>query len=168
MSEIRLRALELMDVDTLYEWENDTAAWQEGSTIAPFSRRQLMDYVTTYDGDIYSARQLRLMIAVEGHIGAVGAIDLYEFDPVNLRAGVGIYLSPEFRGAGYGRAALEELAAYCRDRLGMHQLWAIAGQDNHRSRALFEECGFTASGRLRSWLRRGTAYTDAYLYQRML
>lgn len=56
---ITLRALEPVDVDTLYRWENDTRIWEAGSTLAPFSRKQLWDYIDTYDGDIYAARQLR-------------------------------------------------------------------------------------------------------------
>ena len=46
---ISLRALEPVDVDTLYRWENDPAVWGVGLTIAPYSRKQLWDYVNNYD-----------------------------------------------------------------------------------------------------------------------
>lgn len=42
---ISLRALEPIDVDTLYRWENDPAVWGVGLTLAPYSRKQLWDYV---------------------------------------------------------------------------------------------------------------------------
>lgn len=166
-SQITLRALEPIDVDTLYRWENDPAVWGVGSTIAPYSRKQLWDYIDTYDGDIFSAKQLRLMIALPSG-ETIGTVDLYDFDPANSRCAVGILIAPEWRRQGYARLALERLADHCRRHLSLHQLYSIAGADNTASRALFESAGYTISGRLRSWLRTANTYTDAYLYQKML
>ncbi len=103
---IDLRALEPIDVDTLYRWENDPAVWGVGSTMAPYSRKQLWDYVDSYDGDIFTARQLRLMITIpsgkDGEVKeTVGTVDLYDFDPVNSRCAVGILIAPEYRRRGY-------------------------------------------------------------------
>ena len=35
---IALRPLEPTDLDTLYQWENDTALWVVSDTVAPYSR----------------------------------------------------------------------------------------------------------------------------------
>lgn len=164
---MRLRALEPIDVDTLYSWENNPAVWGVGSTLAPYSRKQLWDYIDSYDGDIYSAKQLRLMIDLPGG-ETIGTVDLYDFDAANSRCAVGILIAPPYRRQGYGRAALDALADYCRTRLSLHQLYCIAGADNIASRTLFERAGYTISGRLRSWLRSANTYTDAYIYQKML
>ena len=164
---MRLRALEPIDVDTLYSWENNPAVWGVGSTLAPYSRTQLWDYIDSYDGDIYSAKQLRLMIDLPGG-ETIGTVDLYDFDAANSRCAVGILIAPPYRRQGYGRAALDALADYCRTRLSLHQLYCIAGADNIASRTLFERAGYTISGRLRSWLRSANTYTDAYIYQKML
>ena len=164
---MRLRALEPIDVDTLYSWENNPAVWGVGSTLAPYSRKQLWDYIDSYDGDIYSAKQLRLMIDLPGG-ETIGTVDLYDFDAANSRCAVGILIAPPYRRHGYGRAALDALADYCRTRLSLHQLYCIAGADNIASRTLFERAGYTISGRLRSWLRSANTYTDAYIYQKML
>ena len=164
---MRLRALEPIDVDTLYRWENDPAVWGVGSTLAPYSRKQLWDYIDSYDGDIFAAKQLRLMIELPTG-ETIGTADLYDFDAVNSRCAVGILIAPPYRRQGHGLAALDALADYCRSRLSLHQLYCIAGADNTASRTLFERAGYTISGRLRSWLRSANAYTDAYLYQKML
>lgn len=163
-----LRALEPIDVDTLYRWENDPAVWSVGATLAPYSRKQLWDYVNNYDADIYSAKQLRLMIVADDSGETVGTVDLYDFDAANSRSGVGILIAPPFRRRGYALKALAEVADYCRKRLSLHQLYAVAGADNHPSRALFDKAGYTISGRLRSWLRSANSYSDAYVYQLML
>ncbi|MDE6038100.1 MAG: GNAT family N-acetyltransferase [Duncaniella sp.] len=164
---MRLRALEPIDVDTLYRWENDPAVWGVGSTLAPYSRKQLWDYIDSYDGDIFAAKQLRLMIELPTG-ETIGTADLYDFDAVNSRCAVGILIAPPYRRQGHGLAALDALAEYCRSRLSLHQLYCIAGADNTASRTLFERAGYTISGRLRSWLRSANTYTDAYLYQKML
>ena len=163
-----LRALEPQDALLLYEWENDPHIWAQGCTLAPYSLKQLRDYTENYDGDIYSARQLRLMIVADDTGETVGTVDLYDFDPVNSRCGVGILVAPPYRRKGYALKALEDVAEYCRTRLSLHQLWCVAGADNEASRSLFTRAGYKASGCLQSWLRTADRYTDAYIYQFIL
>lgn len=165
---ILLRALEPGDLDTAYRWENDARLWRMGETSAPLSRQQLWEYISNYDADIFAARQLRLVIELRTTGESIGALDLYDFDPVNSRSGVGILIEGSHRGKGYGLAALEIAAEYCRRRLSMHQLWAIVAADNAASRSLFERAGYRTSGRLQSWIREANAYTDALVYQKML
>lgn len=168
---ISLRALEPIDVDTLYRWENDPAVWGVGLTLAPYSRKQLWDYVNNYDGDIYAARQLRLMIDTrdaEGRTQTIGTIDLYDFDPANSRCGIGILIAPEHRGKGYGLRALTLAAGYCRGRLSLHQLYCIVGEENSSSRRLFEKADYNICGRMKSWLLSGGKYSDAYICQKFL
>lgn len=166
---IALRALEPDDLDTVYRWENDPALWPWGNTCAPLSRHALKQYIDTYDADIHAARQLRLMI-VDAAIGdrRLGTIDLFDYDPVNRRAAVGIFVDDSARRQGVALRALRLTAEYCRERLGMHQLWATVAADNRPSRALFESAGFKIAGRLKSWLRTGRTFNDAYIYQRFL
>ncbi len=165
---ISLRALEPEDVDILYGWENDTDVWDDGATLAPFSRALLQDYVTNYEPDIYKARQLRFMIVKTESGEAIGTVDLYDFDPRNQRCGVGILIATPHRRNGYAAAALKILSTYCGRHLGFHQLYSIAGVDNIASRHTFQSAGFKVSGRLRSWIRNGRSYRDAYVMQLLL
>lgn len=165
---ITLRALEPTDLDVMYRWENDAELWRYGSTVAPFSRKLLWEYISGYDADIYAARQLRLMI-VENESGeAVGALDLTDYDPVNQRAAVGIFIDKNKQRLGYASRAIGLLSAYCAERVGMHQLWAVVPDDNAPSRALFSACGFKITGHLQSWLKTRTSYMDAYIYQKFI
>lgn len=164
---IILRALEPEDLDTLFSCENDTGIWDVGTTIAPFSRRQLADYIATYDNDIFRARQLRLMIDMRAGSATVGILDIFDFDPANARAGIGILIFPGFARHGYASRAINLAAAYCSRILGIHQLYAHIPADNRPSLALFRKCGFSTSGRLRSWLRRGQSFTDVIIVQNL-
>ena len=164
---ITLRPPEPGDLDSMYLWENDTRLWNVGTTSAPFSRAILESYIAGYSADIYAERQLRLVIIDNDSGAQAGCVDLFDFDPVNLRAGVGIIVDPRFRRRGFARHALALLERYCAVRLGMHQLWAAVPADNTPSRAAFAAAGYSVSGRLRSWVRSGASYTDAYIYQLM-
>lgn len=171
---ISLRALEPIDVDTLYHWENDPGLWSAGVTLAPYSRKQLWDYVNNYDGDIFSAKQLRLMIDLHPACDnpdsrvTIGTLDLFDFDAANSRCGVGILIAAPYQRQGYGLRALELASRYCRGVYSLHQLHSIVSADNVASRGLFEKAGYSISGRLRSWLRNANRYTDAYFYQKFL
>ena len=165
---IYLRALEPDDAAILYEWENDPSVWQYGDRRAPLSMTQLRDYALNYDADPIRAGQLRLVVALCATDEAVGCIDLYEIDATNARAGVGVLTEKGRRGKGYALRALQLLCRYARVTLSLHQLWCNVSEENTASRGLFKKCGFETCGRLRSWLRRGDRYADAYFMQRML
>lgn len=167
MNDIVLRALEPADIDTIYQWENDLDNWKVGAAAAPFSRKQIHEYILSYRGDVFADKQLRLMISnTEGE--RLGCVDLFDCDWVNSRCGVGILVDKTFRQQGIGAQALEKMIQYSRERLGLHQLYCVIGGDNEPSRRLFQKVGFSISGRLRSWLRRGPHYQDAYFYQKLL
>ncbi len=163
---ISLRAPEMSDVDVMYLWENDRKSWIDGRIRTPLSRQLLWDYVNNYNPDLFVAGQLRMMICVDGE--AVGMVDLYDVDSMNRRAGVGIIIAPETRRKGYALRALNLLSDYSKRELGLHQLWAITIDENVASRELFHRALYSVSGRLRSWVRVGAQYHDAYISQRLL
>lgn len=164
---IYLRAPEPADLDKLYIWENDTSLWNAGNAVAPYSRKQLWDYIESYDADIFTSRQLRFIIAENGTNTPVGTIDLYDFDPVNRHVSIGILIAEQHRGKGLGAHALNVLCEYCRIHLGIHSLMAITGKDNAAGLKVFKSCGFSTSGSLKSWIRRGKSYQDAVIMQRL-
>ncbi len=165
---IILRAPEPDDLDIMTQWENDTRLWRIGSTVAPYSRHCLKKYIENYCGDIFSDQQLRLMVTDITTGATVGAVDLYEFDPLNLRAAVGIVISESERRQGYGKETLTLTTDYCRRCLGLHQLYCLVPEDNDISLALFRSVGFNITGRLRSWLREGRTYRDVFTLQLLL
>lgn len=165
---IRLRAPEPADLDTLYIIENDPSLWADGVTFAPLSRKQMFDYIDSYDGNIYSAGQLRLVIESVADGSVAGVIDLYDYDPVNLRAYVGVTVMASQRGHGVGHRALTLLCEYCRDSLHLHQLAAVVRAENRASVALFAGCGFTVTGHFPDWVRRGDDWVDAIHMQRLI
>lgn len=100
---------------------------------------------------------------------AVGAVDLFEVDPVNRRAGVGILIhAAKDRGRGYASDAVQALCRYAAGTLGMHQLWCNVGADNAASLRLFRAAGFTEVGIKRDWQWRPDGYRDEVMMQKIL
>lgn len=165
---VTLRAPEPDDVDMLFLLENASARCEAGFTSAPASRFEISRYIESYDGDIYAARQLRLIVTERDGGRAVGAVDIADFEPRDRRGFVGIAIAEDCRRRGLGTAALRLMCDFAAVSLGMHQLAAQVAADNEASRRLFEACGFKACGCMRSWLRRGRTYADAMLYQRLM
>ena len=161
---VSLRALEPEDLDTLYQIENDRTLWDVGTTNVPYSRFLLNDYLLKATGDIYTDKQVRLVVE-DRHRQTVGLIDLFDFNPKHRRAEIGLVVSTARRGQGYGQAALRQLIDYARRTLHLHQLYAFVADDNEPSLALFRQTGFSTSVRLSQWLYDGKDYHDAVFAQ---
>lgn len=168
MASYRFRALEPEDLDFISRWENDPEQWDYSDTVAPLSRVQLKNYIDTYDPDPFHAGQLRLMVEDIRQHEPVGIVDLYKISAVHARAMVGIFIDPAYRRRGIGTASLRRLAAYVRDRLGLHQLAAIIAADNIASQELFRKCGYVHSGTLSQWRRLPSGLMDVHIYQLIL
>ena len=162
---ITLRALEPEDIDLLFEWENNEDNWTFSQTIAPFSKHTLAIYIRDSDKDIYEVKQLRMMITTQAG-KTVGAIDLFDFDPLNLRAGLGILIHDrEDRSKGYATSALDLMIRYCFEKLGLHQIFANILTDNEISMKLFFKAGFQLIGTKKDWIRDGEIWKDEHLLQ---
>lgn len=163
---IYLRALEPQDLDFLYLVENDETLWEVSATQTPYSRFLISQYLENAQQDIYEAKQLRLAICRENDFPAVGLIDLFDFDPKNRRAGIGILVQHENdRTRGIGREALGLLISFAFQQLQLHQLYANISFDNAASLALFTSFGFEKVGVKKDWNLVDGQYKDEFLFQ---
>lgn len=162
---IALRALEPEDKNLLYEWENDTALWKVSETLIPFSKFILEQFINESTKDIYEAKQLRLVICMKENGAAIGAVDLFEFDPFHLRCGVGIVITAQHRNKGYATKALELTKKYAFNILKLHQLYCNISENNKQSLALFQGVGFKITGRREQWLKNDEQWENLCLLQ---
>ncbi|HEX2394166.1 MAG TPA: GNAT family N-acetyltransferase [Bacteroidales bacterium] len=167
-TEIILRAPEPSDLEILYRWENDRETWQVSNTITPFSKYILEKYIENAHLDIYQVKQLRLMIDVKEKLSVktVGTIDLFDFDPYHLRAGVGILIGDKSdRGQGYASQALGKFIQYCFNILQLHQLFCNITPTNVESLRLFKKWGFRITGRKADWIKTVDGFAEELLLQ---
>ena len=160
-----LRAVEPSDIDHLFLWENDPEIWHISNTTEPFSRFKLEQYVLSTDQDIFSSRQLRLIICLKENNQPIGSVDLFDFDPINHRAGIGILLDAASRGKGLASESLDLFIHYCFEVLQLHQLYCNILPSNQPSLDLFQKKGFFKSGIKKDWVFINNNWCDELLFQ---
>ncbi len=171
---IQLRALEPSDLKLLYRWENDSTVWSVSGTLVPFSKFVLEEFVNQAHQDIYTNKQVRLMIDLkymddedsEDEVQCIGCVDLFDFDPKNKRAGVGILIANQAdRGKGFATEALHLIIDYGFEVLDLHQLYSNVRVDNESSVALFKRLGFEITGLKQDWVYYQGKFYDEYNMQ---
>ncbi|OGX86284.1 GNAT family N-acetyltransferase [Hymenobacter lapidarius] len=165
---VYLRALEPEDLDFLFALENDADIWGVSDTLAPVSRHALREYLAHASADFYLVRQLRLVVTTEIGRTPVGVVDLFDYDPLHQRAGIGITVLATERRHGYARQALALMKEHARRVLRLHQLYATVGADNTPSMKLFHATGFRQVGTRQQWLRTPGGWLDAVEWQCLL
>lgn len=176
---IRLRKLEPADLPFLYHWENDASVWADSDTHNPLSKQDLRDYIESTTGDIYRDGQLRLIIeqvapsseadlalsgGTTGDLAAVetvGCIDLFDFDPRNRKAAMGLYIAPEARHHGAGYEAVKQMEQYAFTCLNLRLLYVVIREQNAACIALYRRLGYQEIAHLPQWTIEGDAVVFA-------
>lgn len=158
---IKLRKIEPSDLPFLYQWENDASSWADGANHNPLSQQDLRSYIESTTGDIYRDGQLRLIIMEDET--TLGCIDLFDFDPRNRRAAIGMYIIPEARGKGLGKEALKQLEDYAFGFLNLRLLYATIATQNIPCSTLYKNAGYAPSSPLTHW----TLESDAVFWLKM-
>ena len=165
---IRLRAIEPSDLDFLYKIENDPELWRVGNTLIPYSRHQLEQYILSSQHDLYTEKQLRLMIDLilpQNKNKTIGVIDLFDFEPHHKHAGIGIFVIPEEQEKGYATESIRVLVRYCFEVLDIHMLYCNITAGNNASIRLFEKSGFVECGLKKEWRFLDDRWIDELMFQ---
>ena len=99
---------------------------------------------------------------------SVGTIDLYDFDPIHSRAGIGILIDSEYRRQNIGFQSLTLMEEYALHVLHLHQLYAFIPKKNEASYRLFLKSGFKVSGTLQDWLNTENGFEAVECMQKIL
>ncbi|EGJ71117.1 GCN5-related N-acetyltransferase [Bacteroides coprosuis DSM 18011] len=165
--QILLRPIEPEDLELLYRVENDGTVWTSCNTTMPYSKFFLKKYLESMQGDIFSDKQLRLVIEQKANYQPIGIIDLYDMVPLHQRAEIGIIILEEFRSLGYGKEAIFLLLEYAFSHLFLHQIYAYVAVSNTQSVHLFKSCGFEEVAQLKDWIFTQDGFEDVLLLQKV-
>ena len=166
IGDVELRTLEPEDFRVVHRWEGEIDAWMANSASAPFSRHTLWRYFKNYNCDIYSTHEVRMIVMLAGE--PVGMLDVFNFDPMNSRAEVGVYVCAEHRRGGVGETAVRiAVENYAFGRLNLNQVYCTIRRSNEAALALFRQAGFTGETVLAQWISAGNGvFEDAVIMQR--
>lgn len=161
---VSLRIAEPEDADQIYAWENDRRIWRVSDTSAPTSLFQIEQFLLS-NSDLTSNRQLRLMIELSDEPHPVGSVDLFDYDPIHERIGVGILIDEAHRQKGIAKKAIGLVVEYLFTDLMVHQIHCLIDETNIESQKLFEGLGFQCGGRRKDWIKTPEGFIDALFYQ---
>ena len=159
---VTLRRPNLLDLDQLLLWENnlDNSLFSDNPIF--YTAEQIEEFLTS-DQDIFLNLQMRFMIDSSG--SAVGCIDLFEYDMVNSRAGVGIFIDEKFRNMGIATKALSLLKSIFIKDYFISNLHANILHTNKASIQLFKRAGFNKNGVKENWIRTENSMLDVWFFQ---
>lgn len=161
---VALRVAEPNDAVIIFSWENDMQVWRDSETRVPYSLRQIEQFLLN-NNNLYSEKQLRLVIEDIQNGQPIGCIDIYDFDDFNSRAGLGILIDEKYRGQGFAKKAIELLLDYCFNTLLLNQVYALTLATNINSIKLFESLGFKRCGERKQWYKTADGFIDQIEFQ---
>ena len=167
INEYILRALEPYDLDILYDTENDKSLWKYSNTSSPFSKHSLKKFIENSHLDIIEHKQVRLVLSDKNNL-PFGFIDLFKYDMINKRAGVGVIIFEKYRSRGLGSISLDLIENYVKKYIPIHQLYANISSENIESIKLFEKHNYLKVGNKKDWIYYNNKYFDELLYQKIL
>ncbi len=160
---IKIRELELDDANFILEIENNKSIWKVSNTTEEYNLRDIEIFISKNHLEGLSSGQKRWIIATKKE--AVGCIDIFDYDAINQRAGIGIVIHPKFQNQKIGQQALALFIKYARKTIKLHQLYCTILEDNIASKLIFEKQGFKITGRRNEWTYFENNYYDELFYQ---
>lgn len=164
---LRLRTMVPEDVDFMLRIENNPAVWEISNNAAPYTREEVLKFVTESTHRLEVDGQLRLLMERTGDATPVGFLDLLDYSALHRRAEVGILVDEPFRRQGYAREALRMIHTYMQTYPRLHQLYAYVPKSNEASHQLFLKSGYQETALLKDWVKFKTGYQEVYVMQQL-
>lgn len=146
---IKLRAVELSDVDRYVAWLNDREVTRHLQRRYQLSRLAEENWLRKDDTKLIGFAGGNYAIETKDgvHIGSVG---FHYANPENRKATLGIAIGDKaYWSKGYGTDAILTLLRFGFDEMNLHRIDLGVDADNARAIACYWKCGFVEEGRLR-------------------
>ena len=158
---IKLRNLQLDDVEDRYKWSLDKEVSKYLSVpdkYPPFTKEETKKWIQLCMNGTNGYLQKSILTEDNIHIGWV---DLKNFDKINNNAEVGITIgNKDYWGKGYGAAAMIEMLNHGFEELKLHKIWLRVDRDNEKAIKSYIKVGFVEEGVLREDRLRQGKYID--------
>jgi ribosomal-protein-serine acetyltransferase len=150
-----LRILESRYVEELYELtlkhRDHLRAWLPWAH-ADYTVEDTRSFVQNALKEFVATGAVPAGIWAEGRL--VGVISMLTIDWVDRSTSIGYWMSQDYQGRGFMRAAFQAILDYAFDDLELHRIEVRCATGNTRSRSFPEKAGFAHEGTLRQaqWL----------------
>lgn len=158
---IKLRAVELDDVEKLAKWRSNPDVYEYFYEYEPLSTIQQKKWL---EKELENKENKFFIVStLDGE--AVGTVGFVDIDWRNRKAEWGRILIAEqkYRKDGYGSEVLILILEYAFEHLNLNKLYCEALVSNQKAIALYKKFGFKEDGRLRSHIYKQGKYVDVSL-----
>ncbi|HBG71674.1 MAG: hypothetical protein A2W93_06815 [Bacteroidetes bacterium GWF2_43_63] len=155
-----LRTPDMSDIQFMLDIENDERYWHLSGNNSPYSPEDIERFVADSASNLEADRQLRLVIIEIASKQRAGLIDVFDYDSMHKRAGVGIFLKEEFRNKGLASDSLRVLIQYLFKIVQLHQVWCNVLIENTESLKLFLNAGFEQTCIKKEWVFHNKVFHD--------
>lgn len=140
---LRLDVVAPGDESFLFDWENNPENWAVSEGEGPYTMSEIKSFITTCD-DLERHGQIRFVVRKISDNMPLGALDLFNYQKRNRKAGLGILIANiQDRKKGYASECLSDHLTQIIDYFNLSEVYALVFRDNIASVRLFEKCGFT-------------------------
>ena len=164
---IYLRTITPNDVNLILNWENNPDNWKISSITQPYTKQQITEFANT-NQDIYQHQQLRLIICLTKNNQVIGNIDLFDFEPLHKRVGIGILIDKPYRNKGFAKQSITLAEEYCQLILDVKNMFCNILEDNPHSIKLFTSLNYKKIAIKPQWHFHNNNWFDEGLYIKKL
>ncbi|MBN1329643.1 MAG: GNAT family N-acetyltransferase [Candidatus Heimdallarchaeota archaeon] len=144
---VRLRALEISDIDEIMKFWNNIDLRRELGPIIPNSRKEREDWIRQTWEEKNTGRGYTFAIEDKEKKTFLGHASLRGVRAINRTATVSIAIyNKENRGKGYGTDAMKVLLHFGFDYLNLHRIGLNVFETNTAAIHVYEKIGFTKVG----------------------
>ena len=159
---IKLRKPNQTDFNNLLNWENNIKNTIYTDQPIFYTKNQVRKFLNS-NHDLFLNNQIKLIIQNEDL--ALGCIDLFDYDMINSRAGIGVFIDEKYRNQGVAFKAINLLKVMSSKQFLIAQLYANIVSTNQKSINIFEKSGFIRNGVKENWIRNENSFVDVFFYQ---
>ena len=161
---VRLRSVELTDLDAIMENWNDLKLREFLSSPLPFAREEEKDWIKSTWQDRKAGRAYQFAVENKDSKEFLGTGGLFGFDNIVKTAELGIAIHAEKNWSkGYGTDTMRVLLKFGFDYLNLNRIELRVMDYNERGIKTYEKVGFTHVGRKRQGHYKNGSYNDVIL-----
>ena len=161
---VRLRSVELSDLDDIMKYWNNLKLRRFLNTVLPISRGEEEEWIRSTWKSKKEGKEFIFTIEKLDTNKFLGMSGLHNVDWINRSAELGIAIHAEENwNKGYGTDAMKVLLKFGFDYLNLHRIELNVFVFNKRALRVYEKVGFKQIGRRRKSLFREAQYHDEIL-----
>jgi len=162
---IKLRQLELIDENMMFEWLNDI---EVTSFLDVPKERKSREAIREFIIASQTDKKNKHYAICDEDGEYLGTISLKNLDPKNRHAEYAIVLLRSQKGKGVAYKATELLIEIAKTELKLHKIYLTVLTFNDKAIKLYERSGFIRKGLYEQHVLKESGYKDLYYYELLL